>query len=217
MTQLIINTKVRNERRKGNKMDTNTFSNNKKSRKRKVKELLVLILLCMIPLIIATGCGLQRSYSCSACGSKETYTPIYASGVTDGKIEYKSCVGPGGLTCFGLNTKCWPTECLSVKYQEKNTYNTGCIYYYNGFGCISDRNVRSHGEYARGMSCGFINCDSSTYQEDVNADGDRAYTGGSCLGCTINKQATDSNRVNNRMPRQYPQGCVSACYDNENK
>ena len=198
-------------------MDTDNTSKKEKSQKQKVKEIMVLLLLCSLPLIIATGCGLKRSYSCSACGSKETYTPIYASGVMNDKIEYTSCVGPAGLTCFGLNTKCWPTECLSVKIQDDNKYTAGCIYYYNGFGCISDANTRSHGEYTSGMNCGFINCDSSTYQEDVKADGNIAYTGGSCLGCTINKQPTKSLEINDKMPRQYPQGCVSACYDNESE
>ena len=46
------------------------------------------------------------------------------------KLSIKAVVG--GLYLLGFEHKMLVTVPI-MKYQEKNTYNTGCIYCYNGF------------------------------------------------------------------------------------
>ncbi|MGN0594989.1 MAG: hypothetical protein ACI4I6_07515 [Hominimerdicola sp.] len=187
----------------------------KNKKNQKFTQLLILCSLCLVPIISITSCGIKQSYKCSSCGSSDTYTPIYASGVEeDTDIEYTSCVGPAGCLGCGLNTSCWPTECEQIKFTDNDGKKyEGMIYYYDGFGCIGKNDTMSYGKYDVGMDCGFFNCNYSAYNEEVNNDGTRAYTGPSCLGISCNEEPVDSMDYNNNMPRKFKHGCVSACYD----
>lgn len=91
-------------------------------KKEKFKQLIVLLGLCSVPMVVValSGCGMEQSFTCQMCGSSKTYTPIYASGTEENdkeniEYEYTSCIGPAGCTGCGLNTACWPTECMFVK------------------------------------------------------------------------------------------------------
>ncbi len=185
------------------------------SKNKKLSQLLFLIGICLIPILTITGCGLKQSYSCSACGSSKTYTPLVASGIDDTtEVEYTSCVGPAGCLGCGLNTSCWPTECLYVEFSDDDDVQySGIVYYYEDCGCIGNGPVMSSGKYDLGTDCGFFNCNCQKYNEKVNSDKTQAYIGPSCGGISCNKKPDESKDFNNNMPRKFPRGCVSACYD----
>lgn len=190
-------------------------------RKDKIKQLMILLGICVLPMIAAafSGCGIKQSYSCRMCGSSTTYTPVYASGIADdgdSQYEYTSCVGPAGCIGFGCNTACWPTECISIK----KTTTTGVVIYYDPVGCIGcsgESTSLSKGKYNDNVSCLGITCASSTYVEEINADKSVAYTTASCFGCTIGeKEYVNNLNLNNSVDRKFEHGCASACYeDNE--
>lgn len=92
-------------------------TSNISARNKKIIQLLVLIGLCCIPIVAITGCSSGKTFACKTCGSSYTYTPFYASGVTNDatKIEYESCVCPNGCIGFGCNSSCCPTEVLYVR------------------------------------------------------------------------------------------------------
>lgn len=200
--------KEKNEKIKNSKGNDN-------SKNKKLSELLILIGICLTPILAITGCGLKQSYSCSTCGSTKTYTPLYASGVDETtEVEYTSCVGPAGCLGCGLNTSCWPTECLYVKFSDDdNLQYSGIVYYYDGCGCIGSKKAMSSANYDVGTDCGFFNCNCTKYNEEVKSDGTEAYTGLSCGGIACNKKPAESEDFNNNMPRKFRHGCVSACYD----
>lgn len=171
---------------------------------------LLLAVLCCVPLLVITGCGADSPVRCTLCGNDDDRVLVYASG-SKGGIDFKSCVGPAGILGIGLNSKCWPTECVGVSASGDSGNLSGCIYYYNGFGCISDTTVKSSGKYSSIQSCipGFVLC-GSYYKEEV-ADTTRARTGTTCFGLGCNGEtSTEPQYLNNKMPRSFTYGCWSA-------
>lgn len=193
-------------------------------RNKKAAQFLILIGIVILPVFILTGC---RSFTCTWCGSSNTYTPFCASGTKDG-VEYSSCIGPAACFNCGLGTCIWPTECLSVKFARGYGGNadgeivTGYVYYYDPCGCISGEDSMSSGSYSRVLNCGASGgcgtcgtcglCGScADYKEDVYSDRTLAYSGCGLCGAA----ETESYDYNNSLPRQYPRGCCSVCDDEE--
>ena len=184
------------------------------NRDKKAVQLLSLTGLAALPLISVMGCGMARSFSCTMCGSSTTYTPIYASGTEETTdIEYQSCIGPASVINCGLNTQCWPTECMYVKFKnDENVAVTGTVCYYNKFGCIDDKDVMSVGSYGESVNCLVSWCSVGKYTEKVNSDGTKATKATNCFGITCNESPTDVRNYNDALPRQFKFGCCSACH-----
>lgn len=178
-------------------------------KKKKVIQLVTLLSLSMLPLLGIVGCGFSDSIRCSACGDNDTRLGLYASG-TENDIEYKSCVGPAGILGFGCDTSCWPTECLKVKSTDGTDTLSGCIYYYNDWGCIGNSAQESKGKYSDGLALFGISCSGEDYKESVTKKGTSASVESTCLGIGCrNKQSEDSRDYNSQMPRQFEEGCWS--------
>lgn len=175
--------------------------------KKKISQAVILLLLCCFPFLTLMGCGSDSCIRCTACGDDDTRMLIYASGTDANGVEYLSCVGPAGIFGFGVDSKCWPTECVYVKKQNDTSLLTGCVSYYNETGCISNTKVKSNGEYQDSYSCLGISCFGTTYQETV-AESTRAAEGASCLGMSCGgSQAVTSRNYNAEMPRMFQDGC----------
>ena len=157
----------------------------------KAKQITIIILICMIPLFVNTAC--------------------YKSGVdVASSADYSSCIGCGGLTGFGLNSACWPTEKESITFngKDKNSKIYGEITYYNDFGCIKNSEVKSVGVYSEKVGCmgHDIDCGGEKYIEH-NEGEEYAYQSTSCLGCEGTKQMVPSKHLNESIPRAFPTGC----------
>lgn len=179
-------------------------------KREKVLQILVVTAITLIPVTFTVGCGLSDTFKCSMCGDDSTRIGIYASGTSSNGIDYQSCVGPAGCLGIGLDSYCWPTECLKVNYNNGTGNVTGCIYYYNGCGCIANTDIKSKGTYTDDtLGCGYSKCAATKYVEN-NAENSQAKTQNSCLGISCGKaQNTESKYLNNAQPRQFINGCWS--------
>lgn len=74
---------------------------------RKLTQVLIAGALSIMPLAILTGCGLQ----CHGCEGMI----VGILGNTKSNIKHTNCAGPGAIFRCGLNTVCWPTECVSIE------------------------------------------------------------------------------------------------------
>lgn len=180
------------------------------SKKKSLKEVLMLLALCCFPLLIVTGCGIGNCIQCSNCGDDNTRIFVYAEGTDNNGVEYTSCVGPAGILGFGLNSKCWPTECVSIKSSEEFITLSGCVTYYNAVGCIDKSEVKSVGKYSDSVTCLGIKCAGTEYVETV-AETTKATEQTNCLGIGCGgKQSVTPKNYNSTMPRLFPTGCWSS-------
>lgn len=169
----------------------------------------LVVMVIVLVTIIVIGCG-SGCIRCTYCGANDNRLVVYASGTTEDGIEYESCVGPAGCLGLGINSKCWPTECLSIKKadSEGNVVH-GCITYYNEFGCINDSKVKSEGKYSGSATCLGIACVGEKYIE-TEAVTTQAKEQNTCLGVGCgNSNVTASKGYNAKMPRQFEEGCWS--------
>lgn len=153
----------------------------------------------------ASGC-----VRCTNCGADDTRFFVYASGTSSDGVDYKSCVGPAGCLGFGINSKCWPTECVSVeKASSDGKKLSGCVTYYNEIGCIANSGVKSEGKYSDEVTCFGISCSGKKYIETV-AENTQAKEQTTCLGIGCgNAVAAEAKDYNAEMPRQFIRGCWS--------
>ena len=128
---------------------------------RRLTQVLIAGAISIMPLAILTGCGLQ----CHGC--KETATSALLMAANYDDIKYTDCAGPGAIFRCGLNTVCWPTECVFFKLQEdEETEINGKAIYYHGCGSIDSASVKSLGMYTVGGSLcdinsgGYVECAS---------------------------------------------------------
>ena len=176
--------------------------------------LLILIAFCSLPLLFITGCGIGNFIQCSKCGDDNTRMMIYSEGTDSNGVEYTSCVGPAGILGFGLNSSCWPTECVKVKQNQEGGHLTGqisgCVTYYNDCGCIDKSEVKSEGKYSASIGCLGINCTGVNYVE-TTAETTTASEQNTCLGINCGgKTKADIRNYNSTMPRQFRNGCWSS-------
>ena len=172
------------------------------------KERMKTIALMVIFVLIIVGGFASGCVQCTYCGDDNTRFFVYASGTSDEGIQYKSCVGPAGCLGFGINSKCWPTECTYIK-NVSGSYGelTGCIKYYNTAGCIANSNVKSEGKYSGSITCLGISCWGNKYVETV-AETTKAKEQNTCLGINCGSaSSTESKNYNSTMPRQFTKGC----------
>ena len=175
---------------------------------KEIRQVILLIVLCSLPLLVITGCGGGNCIQCSNCGDDNTRLFIFAKGTDSNGIEYTSCVGPAGVLGFGLNSKCWPTECVSIKQGSSGGQQlSGCVTFYNGLGCIDKTEVKSSGKYSDSVTCLGIKCVGKEYMETV-AETTKATEANSCFGCSCrDKQSTYPKNYNSTMPRSFLYGC----------
>lgn len=191
----------------------------KSNRNMKAAQFLILIGIIILPVFVLTGC---KSFTCTWCGSSNTYTPLCASGTESG-VEYSSCIGPAAILNCGCGTCLWPTECLSVRFVhgKQSDIVNGCVYYYDSCGCISGEDSMSSGRYSSLYNCGANGgcgtcgtcgfCGSCTdYSEEVYSDKTIAYEGFGCFN-----GETDPRNYNNSLPRQYAHGCCGIFTDDD--
>lgn len=183
-------------------------------RNKKAAQFLILIGIVILPVFVLTGC---KSFTCTWCGSPNTYTPLCASG-TEYDVDYSSCIGPAAIFNCGLSTCIWPTECMTVSFVpgDGSEVVKGSVCYYDSFGCIDGENSMSNGSYSTSLNCGACGtcgfcgfCGScinygvcSDYRENVYSDSTIANQG---IGCA--KTTVDPRNYNNSLPRQYASGC----------
>ncbi|MDO5382464.1 MAG: hypothetical protein Q4F06_07105 [Eubacteriales bacterium] len=179
-----------------------------KNKKKKVSEILMLFCLCFIPLIISTGCGANSCVRMTTCGDNDTRLILYAKGVDENGVEYTSCVGPAGCLGLGLNSKCWPTECVKIRTSSDGTEEiTGCVTYYNETGCIANSEVKSNGSYSTNATCFGISLCGNEYKETV-AESVQANKTSTCFGISCGqRQQVEPLNYNSKMPRAFPKGC----------
>jgi len=102
------------------------------------KEIIKTIIMIIAFVLIITGGFASGCVRCTNCGDDDTRFFLYASGTSEEGVQYKSCVGPAGCLGFGIDSKCWPTECVYVeRATTSNEQLTGCVTYYNKTGCIA--------------------------------------------------------------------------------
>ena len=161
--------------------------------------------------IIIIGGFSSGCIRCTNCGADDNRLIIYASGTTEDGYKYKSCVGPAGCLGFGLNSKCWPTECINVKYSDiEGTQTSGCVTYYNTMGCIAKADVKSQGKYTTSLNCLGIQCVGNEYVENT-AETTKAVRRTTCLGMGCGESETiEPSYYNEKMPRQFVKGCWSS-------
>lgn len=191
---------------------------NNRSRRERVMQMVLLVALCCVPMFVITGCSGEHSLSCMLCGSSATYTPIVAYGMDEELgIEYTSCVGPAGYLGCGCSSLCFPTECLVVSYEYENELTSASICYYDDFGCLDNEGVMSTGYYNTSNTClgGAVTVSNDTYVENVRKDSVSANQTSYCLGCSYDEQEVEPRYLNEIMPRQYPYGCCTMFYDEE--
>lgn len=166
-----------------------------------------LIILAVV-IIVGFSSGCIR---CTMCGSDDNRLIIYASGISENEYKYKSCVGPAGILGFGINSKCWPTECMSVEYVDNDGTNVnGCVTYYNAMGCIEKAEVKSEGRYTNSLNCLSVSCLGNKYVE-TTAESTKATRKTQILGINCGKsEAVDPLYYNEKMPRQFIKGCWSS-------
>ena len=190
--------RIDNVREKGNKSLID---------KAKVKQVLILVALCSLPLLLIAGIRSGRYIQCTSCGDDTNRLFIYAQGNYHG-IKYKSCVGPAGIIGCGLNTRCWPTECVKVELNYGDDEKlTGCVSFYNGFGCIDKSDVKSYGKYKYVVSCEGINCQGYEYREKVG-ETTEAKQRDRYFGCDAKEwERVDPKKFNSGVPRSFTKGC----------
>lgn len=178
--------------------------------KEKIFKILCLIGMCFVPLGIVTGCGITDSLRCENCGDNDTRLVFYAAGTTEEGLDYQSCVGCGGCLGFGLDSKCWPTECEYIHGEEGDTQISGWVYYYNNYGCIDESDIYSYGTYSYGQTCMGIECGGERYVESNTGDSKKAYVQTTCLGVACgSKENIESVDLSSQLERQFEKGCWS--------
>ena len=173
------------------------------------KEAIQTIIVMAALILLIVGGFLSGCVRCTNCGNDDNRFFIYASGTSEEGVDYQSCVGPAGCLGFGVNSKCWPTECLHVKGVTSERNVSGCVTYYNEVGCIANSGVKSVGKYDDQVSCFGINCVGTKYVETV-AETTKAREQFTCLGMKCGNETADNSRnYNSTMPRQFEKGCWS--------
>lgn len=176
-------------------------------KKEKALHVLVLMLICTLPFMTLLGCGSDSCIRCTMCGDDDTRMLVYATGTDQNGVEYISCIGPAAIFGFGVDSKCWPTECVYVRQNSGEAQLTGCVKYYNETGCISNTNVKSNGDYKDSLTCLGIACFGSSYNEVV-AESTKASERASCLGLSCGSpKSVQSRDLNKTMPRMFVNGC----------
>lgn len=177
-------------------------------RAEKAVKIVKIVAMCLIPLGLLYACTIGDCIKCTSCGDDNNRLVFYASGIENG-VQYKSCVGPGGILGCGINCKWWPTECVSIKKSEGSSTVTGCVTYYNGFGCIDRTEVMSDGSYSTKTNIGCITCKGDLYQETVRETTQGATRKSSLIGCySCEKTPVDRPKgYNSEMPRSFTYGC----------
>lgn len=166
---------------------------------------IITVIAFIVAFLVAAGSGCIR---CTWCGNDDNRLIIYASGTAENGVEYESFVGPASCLGFGINSKCWPTECMHIKRNEPGGGRlTGCVTYYNETGCIAKSGVKSEGSYAYDATCLGISCAGDKYIE-TNAETTKAKEQDSILGIGCGgKSPTEPRGYNSLMPRQFTHGC----------
>ena len=176
--------------------------------KNKIVEIIILLLICMLPLAISTGCGANSCVRLEMCGDDDTRFLFYAKGIDENGVEYTSCVGPAGCLGIGINSKCWPTECTSIKTSSNGTEKlSGCVVYYNEAGCIAKSKVKSNGSYSKDATCFGISLAGNQYKEKI-AESTQATQTSTCFGISCGqKTKVEEKNYNEKMPRSFSKGC----------
>lgn len=149
---------------------------------RRLTQVLIAGAISAMPLVILTGCGLR----CHGCDGTTLSVLSQVANVEDAK--YTDCAGPGAILRCGLNTVCWPTECVLFKLNDDDIKLDGNVVYYHGCGSVDSASVKSLGIYTNGKkTCTLCDNDNELYIECTNEkDGKRkttAYTKPEgCLG-----------------------------------
>lgn len=178
-----------------------------KNNKKKILEIASLLILCLFPMIIGTGCLSLKDVECSSCGDDNTNVLCYASGTTEDEVEYTSCMGPAGCIGIGCDSQCWPTECMYVKTYQDGEKTRGVVKFYNGLGCINNTSVKSEGSYTKSATCLGCECAGEAYNE-IKKDSVRAYQQPAFLGCGCGeKELVEPKNINENIDRIYPKGC----------
>lgn len=173
----------------------------------KVIELIAGLAIWAVFIFIVINAFKSDCVQCTLCGDANNRLFIYANGTSEDGVEYVSCVGPAGCVGCGINSKCWPTECLYVKGASDGGTTTGCVTYYNEGGCITKSEVKSNGTYSENVGCFGISCSGEKYLE-VIADSQYAAVRNSCLGVGCgDKLGTAVRGYNDSLPRQFSRGC----------
>lgn len=163
----------------------------------------LVIFFVIITIGFSSGC-----ISCTACGDNNNRLLFYADGTDESGVEYVSCVGPAGCLGFGIDSKCWSTECTYVKMSlSSNEDISGCVTYYNETGCIANSDVKSNGTYSHNTSCLGVVCSGEKYFEKVAESTEAKEQNTVCgVGCGNAVNITPKN-YNEEMPRQFKTGC----------
>ena len=183
--------------------------------KKRVFQVLLIIVVCSIPLIFMCSCGGSNNFKCVWCGDAENRALIYASGSNELGIKYKSCVGISGCIGVGCGTKLMPVECMEFEISSSAFESTsGYIVYYED-GCVDGENVKYHAVVRNDNNC---SCTQSTTEIDDYGDQITIKNKDSCLGCVTNESEVTYTKDETIfgdiydiiMPeRQFPIGCWS--------
>lgn len=168
---------------------------------RKLTQVLIAGALSIMPLAILTGCGLQ----CNGCPEAILCA---LSNTESGNTKYVNCAGPAAIFKIGLNTACWPTECVHATSADGKTVAN--IKFYNGCGCINGKNVKSVGTYTTSVGfCTSLGCSKNIYTEytDEKKHASTAYRSTSCMGCDSDEKQVGSRLLNVQQPRLFEKGC----------
>lgn len=200
------NNELRTEHDNGESSDKQN-KNSKIGVKDIIEAILGLVILAIFAFIII-GAFSSDCIQCTLCGDNNNRLFVYANGKDEEGVEYISCLGPAGCLGCGINSKCWPTECLYVKHAtDTNQTLSGCVTFYNEGGCIAKSNVKSVGKYSDQSSCLGISCSGENYVE-VKAESAQASEQNTCLGFGCgNKVDTTVRGYNEAVPRQFRNGC----------
>lgn len=183
-----------------------SMGRSKDDKAEKLKKIISIIIMCLIPLGVLYGCTIGDCIKCTSCGDDNNRLVFYASGTDENGVKYRSCVGPGAILGIGLNCKFWPTECVSVK-QADGANTSGCVTYYNALGCIDRTEVMSEGKYDDAVKCGFVSCAGTKYIETVGKS-TKASESTTCLGFKCGESTSViPNYYNSSMPRAFTHGC----------
>lgn len=190
------------------KREEGNNENSQKPEKITIKDTIIsiatlIIFFAIVIIGFSSGC-----ISCTACGGDDNRLILFANGTDDNGVEYISCVGPAGCLGFGLNSKCWPTECTYVKLAlSSNEELSGCVTYYNKTGCIANSDVKSNGTYSQNTSCLGVVCSGEKYYEKVGESTEAREQNTTCgVGCG-NTVVVNKRNYNEKMPRQFKTGC----------
>lgn len=170
---------------------------------RRLTQVLIAGAVSVMPLAILTGCGIE-------CNGWQEAVLCAINNTASGNTKYTNCAGPAAICKIGLNTACWPTECVCATSADGKTKAN--ITYYNGCGCVSDKNVKSEGTYTTSVGlCTSLNCSTKTYTENTDEAKMKsvAYKTTSCMGCSSDKQEVASRWLNVQQPRLFTNGCWS--------